>query len=105
MLMKPAHRRGTYHRRAARVRAAAYLNPDTRCQAPAHICKGWGNRTLAEHPNTSTGKPPGWDAGHVRAGDPTSPLEPWVDICNRSEGGSISVQRRRYKALTVTQDW
>jgi len=83
---KAAHHRGTHQVRARQVTRAAYLNPDTVCGAPPDVCKGWGNRTLAEHPNTSTGKPPSWHAGHVIAGVVNGELRPWVNVCNTSDG-------------------
>jgi hypothetical protein len=93
--------RGDYQRRARAVRAAAYLNPHTVCQSPT--CKGWGTRTLAEHPPTKTGKPPKWDAGHKRDSDPTSPLQPEVDVCNRSAGATLGNKMR--VGLTPTRVW
>jgi hypothetical protein len=87
--------RGDYARRAALVRAQAYANPLTTCAR----C----GLTLAEHPPTKTGKPPKWDAGHERDGDPTSPLRAEVARCNRAAGG----QRRHaiHQPLRTTRDW
>lgn len=74
---------GSYTRRAKAVTRTAYRNPDTVCMSPK--CRGWGNRTLAEHPPTRTGKPDVWSAGHKWAGDPSAPLQPEVRGCNIAE--------------------
>ena len=76
--MKPAHYRGSYHVRARNIRAAANANPNTRC---------WRcGRTLAQHPPHHNGNPAKWTAGHLRDGDPTSPLAPEASTCNYSAG-------------------
>jgi hypothetical protein len=76
--MAGPHHRGAYVARARAVRAAANANPNTRCWRCGH--------TLDHHPNTKTGRPPRWTAGHVRDGDPTSPLLPEADVCNYAAG-------------------
>jgi len=82
---KPSHRTGSYFRRAMKLRAAANANPNTTC---------WRcGRTLAEHPPHKTGKPAIWTAGHVRDGDPTSPLMPEASTCNYTAGTILRNQR------------
>lgn len=84
------HYRGDYDRRARSIRAAANADPSTRC---------WRcGRTLAEHKPGDT-----WDAGHIRDGDPTSPLAPEAASCNRSSG-AIDGNRRR-QGLKPTRQW
>ena len=87
------HYTGDYTRRAAAVRRAAYANPGTRC---------WRcGRTLDEHK-------PGdrWDAGHVRDGDPTSPLAPEAASCNRAAGAAVGNARRaESKRLRTSRTW
>ena len=80
------HYRGSYTLQAEAVRRYAYANPAT----PCGIC----GRTLDQHPHTSTGKPPTWDAGHVLDGVPGSPLRPEVATCNRAAGAAIGNRRR-----------
>lgn len=76
------------HKRIARALCTTWAaDPNTRCQATN--CKGWGNRTLAEHPHTKTGKPPRWEAGHVNAGQIGGPYRPEVDVCNRADGARL----------------
>jgi hypothetical protein len=89
-----AHYAGDYARRAAVVRRRAALNPATQCEAVHPVTGKRCGRTLAEHPPTRNGQPPKWQAGHVRAGDPTSPLRPEVDGCNTSHGAIIGNRRR-----------
>jgi hypothetical protein len=43
------------------------------------------------------------DAGHIRSGDPTSPLAPEHATCNRSAGASEGNRRR--VNLTTTKTW
>ena len=88
---KPAHYKGSYHVRARAIRRAAYMNPATTC---------WRcGRTLNQHPNTKTGQPPRWTAGHVIDGDPLSPLLPEVQVCNYSAGGKLP------HTVTTTRRW
>jgi hypothetical protein len=77
---KPAHYRGSYHVASRRVREAAAASPYTTC---------WRcGRTLAQHPPHKTGKPARWTAGHLRDGDPSSPLLPEASTCNKSAGAA-----------------
>jgi len=88
---KPPHRTGDYHVRSRLVREAAYADPDTRC---------WRcGRTLDQHPPHKTGKPPHWTAGHVRDGDPTSPLLAEASTCNYAAGARLGNRRRRHRSL------
>lgn len=84
---KPAHYRGTFHVRSRQVREAAAADPLTRC---------WRcGLTLHEHKPHKTGRPATWTAGHLRDGDPTSPLLPEASTCNKSAGTRLSNERRR----------
>ena len=83
-MAKAPHHTGTYQQRAARVRAAAYANPNTRC---------WRcGRTLEQirriRPRTR------WDAGHIHG--PTHPaLAPECSWCNRADGArQVNAQRK-----------
>lgn len=87
----PHHRDPRYVVMSARVRAAANTNPNTRCWR----CQ----RTLDAHPNTRTGRPPRWQAGHTIDGtwittDPWGGLRPEVDVCNTSAGAAAGNRRR-----------
>jgi hypothetical protein len=87
-MAKPAHRRGSYHVTAKRVREAAYANPGTtcwRCGLP-----------LDAKPGDT------WDAGHLRDGDPTSPLLPEHSSCNRSAGATMG---NRQRGRRTTMRW
>ncbi len=84
--VKGPHHSGTYQRRAANVRAAANLDPDTRCWR----CR----RTLDQHEPHRNGTPARWTAGHIRDGDPTSPLAPEASTCNYSAGARTGNARR-----------
>lgn len=85
-----AHYSGDYQRRARLVRLAAYADLETRC---------WRcGRTLAEHGHKAR-----WDAGHIRDGDPTSPLAPEASSCNRSAGATAGNLRRRQ--LITSREW
>jgi hypothetical protein len=87
-----SHYSGDYQLRARAVRAAAYANPDTRC---------WRcGKTLVEH-----GPGVRWDAGHVRDGDPTSPLAPEASSCNRSAGAALGNVRRARRKVNPTRQW
>lgn len=106
------HYSGSYQLRARQLRAAAYANPATRCMASCTCsattidhctCGRACGKTLAQHPPTKTGKPPSWDAGHARSGDPSSPLRTEVAGCNRRNGASEG-NRRRLK-LIPTRQW
>jgi hypothetical protein len=90
MAPRPAHRRGTYTAKAAQVRAQANANPMTRC---------WRcGRTLDQHGPGNT-----WDAGHIRSGDPTSPLAAEASSCNRSAGAALGNRQR--SGLRTTREW
>lgn len=87
--MPKPHRAGSYQRRARLVRQTANANPDTRC---------WRcGQTLADKPGDT------WDAGHIRDGDPTSPLAAEHSSCNRSAGATAGNRRRQ--GLTPTRNW
>ncbi len=90
---QPWHR-GPHQRLARAVVAAAAADPSTRCLSDR--CKGWGNRTLTEHPPTSTGKPPRWTAGHRVASTIATSIHdyrPEVNVCNYSHGATIGNER------------
>lgn len=94
-MAKGLHHAGHYHRTAMRVRALAYANPQTRC---------WRcGRTLAEHPSHKTGKPVKWTAGHVRDGDPTSPLMPEASTCNYTAG--TVMRNNKHKIPPPSRRW
>ncbi len=87
-----AHRRGTYQRDAARVRAMAYADPNTRCARCGF--------TLADKPGDT------WDAGHVNSGQVGGPLRPEHSSCNRSAGATEGNQRRKVGGvLRTSRDW
>lgn len=90
------HYRGSYQRRAREMRARASADPTTRCMAIVNgkVC----GLLLIEHKLGAT-----WDAGHVRSGDPTSPLQPEASCCNRSNGASEGNRRRI--GLVPTRRW
>lgn len=79
---KAAHHRGDYQARAAKVRAWAYANPDTRC--------GRCGKTLDQHP-------PGdrWEAGHVNDGEVGGPLRPEGRSCNRRAAAQRTNAKRQ----------
>lgn len=90
--MKPAHHRGTYHRRSLALVAAARADPSTRC---------WRcGKTRDQFGTYSTGRPVDWDAGHVIAGDPDSPLLPECGRCNRAAGARLGNKRRNANRYT-----
>ena len=89
---KPAHYRGSYHVSAARVRAAAYADPATRC---------WRcGLTLDRCKPHRNGKPARWTAGHVIDSDPNSPLLPECSPCNKSAGASYGNRLRDARRRT-----
>lgn len=90
--VKPAHYRGSYHVDARRVRAAAYLNPLTRC---------WRCRlTLTEIRQT---KPRArWTAGHLVDGQVNGSLAPECSPCNYSHGAALGNQRRSEPRTSLT---
>ena len=82
--LNPAHYRGSYHVRARRVREAANADPETRC---------WrcGEQAREDDP---------WQAGHLRDGDPTSPLAAEHRSCNASAGA-----RRLVDGFRTSRRW
>ena len=86
--MKPAHRRGSYQRHAAAVRARAWADATTRC---------WKcGRTQAEHGR-------GWVAGHRHAGQVGGQLLPECRQCSDREGAAIAKAHRGGTTLTPTR--
>jgi hypothetical protein len=78
---KPAHYRGSYHVRSRALVAAAKANPATKC---------WRcGLTILEHEPHKSGRAAYWTAGHVRDGDPTSPLLPEASTCNYIAGARL----------------
>lgn len=74
--MTKRHYAGTYQaRRRLLLRHASPLSRCWRCQ-----------RLLDEHPPHRNGDPAYWTAGHVRDGDPTSPLMLEASTCNYAAG-------------------
>lgn len=98
------HHRGAHQRLARELVQAANRNPHTQCQADG--CKGWGRRTLAEHPNTKTGRKPRWTAGHKVPGKIAHSINdyrPEVDVCGYSDGATLRNTRRQ--AEPHTEQW
>lgn len=88
--MPKLRRTGTDHRRAARIREQAYADPATRC---------WRcGRTRAEHGRA-------WHAGHVRSGDPRSPVLPECAECNLRDAALTTNLLRRRRRLHPTRRW
>ena len=84
------HRLPAYRRRAKLVVAAADTDPATRC---------WRcDRTKAEH-----GRP--WHAGHLRDGDPASPLAAECEQCNTSAGARLGNERRARLRNPTSRSW
>lgn len=90
-VVKPAHRRGSYQRRAAAVRAAAYSDSTT-------VCWRCG-LTLDAKPGDT------WDAGHEHDGDPNSRLLPEHSSCNRSAGGKLGAKRLKARKLNLRHNY
>jgi hypothetical protein len=85
--MSQAHHRGSFPGRSKRLKATATeLTTCWKC-----------DRRLNQVPPDSNGKPATWVAGHVRAGDPTSPLRLECSACSNREGSQL--------AAFVTTDW
>lgn len=85
-----AHHRGSYQVRARHVREQALANPATQC---------WRcGRTAAEHGRR-------WHAGHLRDGDPNSPLLPECEPCNTSAGARLGNQLRRSSQFRTSRRW
>lgn len=95
-MAKPAHYRGTYHVASARVRAAAYANPATRCRRCGH--------TLEEIRRT---KPwARWQAGHVNDGEIGGHLQPECSPCNAAAGARLGNRRRAAaRAVRTSLTW
>jgi len=79
------HYGGSYRSRADRLKAEARADPSTRC---------WRCGRLADP------KLGDWTAGHVRDGDPTSPLMPEHAKCNFSAGG-----KSRFDGFPTSRQW
>lgn len=88
---KAPHHSGSYHRRAAKVRAAAWANPDTRCWR-CHL-------TIAQihqdHPRAK------WTAGHLVDGQIDGTLLPECSPCNYSHGARTGNAKRKH----TSQRW
>jgi hypothetical protein len=95
-----AHHRGTHRRRAREIVALAYADPATQCQAQP--CRGWGSRTLVEHPHAKSGREPRWQAGHVIDGQIDGELRPEVDVCNTSNGARL---RNAHSSNPTSRQW
>jgi hypothetical protein len=74
-----SHYRGDYARRAARVRANAYLNSNTKCWR----CGMTLEQVQRIKPHAK------WDAGHVRDGEVGGSLMAECSPCNRSAGAAL----------------
>jgi hypothetical protein len=79
-----AHYRGSYDRRARALVAAANADSET-------VCWRCGRKARSGDP---------WQAGHVRDGDPTSPLRPEHRSCNASAGAKLRVD-----GFKTSRDW
>lgn len=80
-MAKAPHHTGTHQVRARKVTTAAKADSTTRC---------WRcGLTLDAHEPHRNGKRPWWTAGHVRDGDPTSPLAPEASTCNYRAGRAL----------------
>ena len=82
--VKGEHHRGSFHVRARKVRDAANADPEVRC---------WRCGGLAR-----AGDP--WTAGHVRDGDPSSPLAAEHASCNYSAGA-----RSKADGFRTSRQW
>ena len=82
---RKAHYLAGFDMRAARLRREAYADRLTKC---------WRCGGLVR-----SGDP--WEAGHVRDGDPTSPLMPEHRSCNRR----ASARRLNDGDLETSRDW
>lgn len=76
---KGPHHKGTFHQESARIRAAAYADPTTRC---------WRcGRTLEQVRKV---KPHAkWTAGHLIDSTPGAPLAAECSPCNYSHGAAL----------------
>lgn len=80
--VKAPHHKGTYHTRSAKVRAAAYANPDTRCWR----CRLTLQQVRRIHPRAK------WTAGHLVDGQEGGALAPECSWCNYSNGARLRHQ-------------
>lgn len=80
---KGAHHKGDFQRRGASLRQGAYQDGGTRCWR----CGRTLEQVRARNPKAV------WTAGHVRTGDPTSPLKPECSPCNYGDGARITNTR------------
>ena len=94
---KAAHHRGTHQRRAEKVVADAYADPDTRCLR-CHL-------RLDQHRRHRNGRPPYWTAGHIIDGLVDGPLAPEVSVCNFSHGATLGNRRRQTDRETRSERW
>jgi hypothetical protein len=91
----PHHRTPDYVRRAAHIRAHAITHPNTRCWRCGHTI----DEIRQAHPRAR------WQAGHLRDGDPTSPLAPECSVCNQRNGGQLGNARMRANLEPHSQRW
>lgn len=93
---QPWHR-GTHQRRAAKICAAAYANPNATC---------WRcGRTLAQVRQT---KPHArWTAGHLPGHDsqPDAPMAAECSPCNFGHGAAMGNRRRRRPPFPRSRQW
>ena len=89
---KRAHYKGSYARRAALVRAAAYANPATVCRR----CGLTLEQIRRRNPKAT------WDAGHVIDGMVDGPLAAECSRCNRSAG---AIARNNAIAEPTSRRW
>ncbi len=82
---KRAHYSGDYWKRSAVVRHQAQADPTTRC---------WRCGLTLDEVRRTVNPTATWDAGHLRDGDPHSPLRPECSPCNRSNGARVGNARR-----------
>lgn len=76
-----------------RLREAANADPSTAC---------WRcGKTLAQHGPHRNGRPAYWTAGHLRDGDPSSPLAPEASTCNFRAGAAAQRQATEVRS----RDW
>lgn len=105
---KGVHHRGTYHVESARVRAAAYANPSTRCW----VCgKTLGEiRTVGRWPGDNPHPRAKWTAGHVNDGEPGGMLLPECSPDNYGRGAAAGNRmrgrtKRPIRTLNTSRAW
>ena len=92
---KGPHHTGSFDRLGRILRAQANANPLTIC---------WRcTRTLDQHPPHKDGRPAYWTAGHVRDGDPTSPILPEASVCNFAAGTRL--RNEMHAKSTPSRRW